>query len=207
MAFNFDAPSNTLLNKLSLKGDNPKSLQLDNKLTSDKTLENTNKLNNDFLLKNHYNLTHDTFNTLENNISIANRGLEIDNGIPEVSLTDNARLCLKTLVSPLAIFFHIGKFALASVTTTLSFAVAFAISDLIFFSLLDKFALAYPRYVLLGVTGVVALFSIKGIASSFVNFFLSFFKGTYSWYFSLLNPDCSFSDFLFGRNKITKNSN
>lgn len=207
MTINFDAPSNNLLEKISMNRDILKTLRLDENLDSTRDHKLTNKLDDNLILKNQKNLTHDTFNTLDNNISVVGRSLTYNNELTQVSLTDNARFCLKVLFSPFAIFFHIGKFAFASVTTTLSFAVAFTVSDLIFFSLLDKFALAYPRYILLGVTGVVALFSIKGIASSFVNFFLSFFKGTYSWYFSLKNPDCSFSDFLFGRNQITKKSN
>lgn len=206
MDLNFDAPNNNLStnndlsNGLYFDRNNFRNLQLNSKLHP------THRLDDNFFFKEHYNLTHDTLNTLENNVYAINRSLPCENTIPEVSLTDNARLCLKALISPLAIFFHIGKFALTSITTTLSFAVAFTVSDLIFFSLLDKFSLAYPRYVLLGVTGVAALFSVKGVASSFVNLFLSFFKGTYSWYFSLVNPDCTFSDFLFGRNKITNKS-
>lgn len=136
----------------------------------------------------------------------------IDRSIPmdiasnaSISLTDNALLCLKILACPISLFFHIGRLAFASISTTFSFATAFAISDLIFFSFLDNFDLSSLRYVLLGITGIVAAFSIKGVVSSSINLFLSIFKGTYSWYFSLIDPECSFSDFLLGINEITMN--
>ena len=185
-------------NELALKQNNTTKLNIEH----NKCTPSINRINKDLYLDGSYKLTHATICNLENTIP---RDITLQNEIPEISLTDNARFCLKTLVSPLAIFFHIGKFAISSISTTLSFAVAFGVSDFIFFWFLDKFSLTYPRYVLLGVTGVVALFSVKGIASSFINIFLSFFKGTYSWYFSLINPDCSFCDFLLGRNKITTN--
>ena len=131
--------------------------------------------------------------------------LPISRGIDDnrMVLSDTALLCVKTLVSPIALFSHVARFALSSISAAFSFAIAFFISDVMFFSILDKFSLSYIRYILLGVTGVVALSSIKEIFVSFVNLSLSFFKGVYSWYFSLINPDCSFRDFLLGRNTMT----
>ncbi|MBP5426662.1 MAG: hypothetical protein J6Y29_02000 [Clostridiales bacterium] len=122
-----------------------------------------------------------------------------------VSLTHNALLCLKTLVSPVAIFFHVGRFAITSFSTALSFVSAFALSDVIFFYFLDNFSLSYFRYILLGISGIVGVFSIKGVLQSVLNLFLSVFKGTYSWYFSLVDPECSFLNFLFGINDMTLN--
>ena len=124
--------------------------------------------------------------------------------LKKISLSDNALLCGKILVSPIAVFFHVGRFVFPSVSSIFSFGIALAISDIIFFYVLDKFILSYARYFILAITGIVALSSIKGVITAFVDLFLSLFKGIYSWYFSLINKDCSFKDFLFGKNIITK---
>ena len=130
--------------------------------------------------------------------------MDIDNDNDTgVILTDNALLCLKTLFSPLSIFFHVGRMALTSISSTLSFVTAFAISDLLFFSFLDNFYLSYLRHVFLAITGIVALFSIKGVFASAISLILSIAKGTYSWYCSLINPECSFIDFVLGINEMT----
>ena len=121
------------------------------------------------------------------------------------TISDGTLFCFKAIISPIALIFHTGRFAFSSIGTAFSFAIAFFISDIMFFSMLDKFSLSYARYALLAVTGVIAIASIKGIITSFVNLFLSFFKGIYSWYFSLVDSNCSFGNFLFGRNTITKN--
>lgn len=170
----------------------------------DKSFANKNLSLDDISRTNTKSSTLDNSPELTNEIKIQSRSIPNDIDLRQnIKLSNNALLCFKTLVSPISIFFHIGRLALASITTTFSFATAFAISDVIFFSFLDNFDLSYARYILLGITGIVAAFSIKGILSSLVNLFLSVFKGTYSWYFSLVDPNCSFSDFLFGLNEIT----
>lgn len=120
-------------------------------------------------------------------------------------LSDGALLCFKGILLPVAMFSYVTRLVLSSISMAFSFAITLAVSDVMFFAVLDKPYLSYLRYILLLVSGIIALSSIKEIVASSVNLFLSLFKGIYFCCSNLVNSDCSLTDFLLGKNIITQN--